>query len=265
MHATVDGRVMNWTEAGEKHGQVLFLLHGFPFNANMWQAQLEAVPARWRFIAPDLAGYGASEADGRPLTMDRFADDVVALAQHLGVQRAVFGGLSMGGYILFALMRRNPQLVRALVLSDTKAGADSPETRATRLKNADVIAANGTTSFVDEMVPKLLAPRTRRVAPAVESQLRTIMHAAPAATVAATLRGLAERPDSSGMLDRIEVPALLIVGAEDQITPPTEARFMARSIRGAVLIEIEDAGHVPNLEQPAVFNRALSSFLTSLA
>ena len=265
MRATINGREMSWTETGDRQGQPLFLLHGFPFNSTIWQPQLDAAPAGWRVIAPDLAGYGASVANGGPLTMDGFAEDVAALAQHLGIRRAVFAGLSMGGYILFALLRKHPQLVRALILSDTRTGADTPETRATRLKNATAVEAYGTATFVDEMVPKLLAARTRRVAPAVETQLRTIMSAASAETVAGTLRGLADRPDSSGILDRIDVPVLIIVGAEDVITPPTEARFMARIVRGANLIEIEDAGHLPNLEQPAVFNRAVSSFLSSLA
>ena len=163
---------MSWTETGAPQGQPLILLHGFPFNATVWQPQLDAAPAGWRVIAPDLAGYGASAANGGPLTMDAFADDVAALAQHLGIRSAVFGGLSMGGYILFALLRKQPQLVRALILSDTRAGADNPETRATRLKNATAVESNGTATFVDEMVPKLLSVRTRRIAPAVEMQLR---------------------------------------------------------------------------------------------
>ena len=266
MLETIDGRQFGWTETGAPRGQTLFLLHGFPFNAQQWKPQMQDAPAAWRVIAPDLPGFNESTTrNGDALTMDFFADRIAELARHLGITSAVFGGLSMGGYIVFALLRRHPKLVRALVLSDTRAGADTPEARIGRLRNAEKIEQTGTQAFIEDMLPKLLAPRTRRVAPAVETQLRAMMEAAPTPTVAGCLRGMAVRPDSSPMLERITVPTLIVCGVEDSITPPTEARFMARTIRGASLIEIEDAGHVSNLEQPDVFNRALNSFLTSLA
>ena len=266
MQADVAGTSLSWTEAGAADGQPLVLVHGFPFHAGMWRPQLAEPPAGWRVIAPDLRGFGASAAAAEPvLTMDRFADDIAALIDHLGLKRAVFGGLSMGGYILFALLRRRPDLVRALILSDTRAGADSAEARAGRLKSATQVEADGTSAFIEGMIPKLLSPRTLRIAPAVQDELRTIMRAAPPASVAATLRGLAERADSADTLAGINVPTLVLVGTEDAITPPTEARYIARTIRGATLFEIDDAGHVPNLEQPETFNRSLTTFLETVS
>ncbi|HUF50107.1 MAG TPA: alpha/beta fold hydrolase [Longimicrobiales bacterium] len=260
-----DGTRLSWTEAGSRDGAPLLLVHGFPFNRSMWRPQLQETVPGWRVIAPDLRGYGVSEAAGESvLTMDVFADDVAALADHLGIRSAVFGGLSMGGYILFALLRRRPQLVRGLILSDTRAGADSAEARATRLATAERVEEQGTASFIDDMIPKLLAARTRRVLPAVAAELRGIMAAATAASVAATLRGLAERADASAALNTVQVPALVVVGAADEITPPAEARLMTRALRSAELVEIPDAGHVPNLEQPDAFNRAVASFLSAL-
>ncbi|MGH7465836.1 MAG: alpha/beta fold hydrolase, partial [Longimicrobiales bacterium] len=150
--AVISGATLSWREAGEG-GDVLVLVHAFPFSSAMWRPQLEAPPAGWRVIAPDLRGFGGSgPVTGDRLPMDLLAQDVIALIRHLGVRRAVIGGLSMGGYVTFALLRHAPELVRGLVLSDTRAGADSVEGRQGRLKNAKHVQANGSAALIDAMV-----------------------------------------------------------------------------------------------------------------
>jgi pimeloyl-ACP methyl ester carboxylesterase len=261
--AVIDGATVSWREAGEGT-DVLVLIHGFPFSSAIWRPQLDAPPAGWRVIAPDLRGFGGSGPAGSRITMDGLARDVAALIRHVGARNAVIGGLSMGGYVAFGVIRCAPKLVRALVLSDTRATADSAEGRQGRLKNAKHVQANGTAALIDAMVPRLLHADTRAKLPHVEQELRAIMNASPAKSVVAALLGMAERPDSSPDLRSINVPTQVIVGENDEITPPGDAQLLVRAIRGARLEVIPNAAHLPNLEQPAAFNRVLASFLKDL-
>jgi pimeloyl-ACP methyl ester carboxylesterase len=258
------GQPASGAAAGKASDNVLLLVHGFPFHSGMWRPQLDQPPPGWRVIAPDLPGFGGSPLQQDTLTVDHAADVLAELLASLDVRRAVVCGLSMGGYITFALFRRHPGLVRALVLCDTKAGADGEAARKGRHAAVERVTAEGTEGFVNDMLPKLLSPHTRRRQPGVEEDLRAIMMAAPAESVAAALRGLAERPDSSALLQSMTVPVQVMVGSDDEITPVVEAQFLARGIPGAILTIVPDAGHVPNLENPASFNRTLHAFLGAL-
>jgi pimeloyl-ACP methyl ester carboxylesterase len=253
-------------EAGAADSRdVLLLVHGFPFHAGMWRPQLDAPPPGWRVIAPDLPGFGGSApVAAEALTMDDAADQLALLVNTLGLERVVLAGLSMGGYVSFALLRRYPALVRALVLCDTRAGVDTEETRRGRRQAAARVLSAGTAGFVGDMLPKLLSPASRQRRPGVEAEVRDIMDSAPAAAVAAALHGMADRQDSTPLLRAVTVPALVIVGADDGITPPAEAEGMARDIPGATLEVVPDAGHLPNLENPEAFDRALHRFLATL-
>lgn len=259
--AVIRGATLSWREVGEGD-DVLVLIHGFPFSSAIWRPQLDAPPPGWRVIAPDLRGFGGSgPLTANRLPMDLLAQDVAALVAHLGVRGAVICGHSMGGYVAFALMRRAAGMVRGLVLSDTRATADSAEGRQGRLKNAKHVHAHGTAALIDAMVPRLLAPQTRANLPHVEQELRAVMKAAAAPAVVAALLGMAERPDSTPQLRSINVPTQLIVGAHDEITPPGDARLLARAIPGAQIEIMENAAHLPSLEQPTAFNAVLVSFL----
>lgn len=244
-------------------GNVVVLIHGFPLHAAMWQPQLDSPPPGWRLVAPDLRGFGSSAAAAGVdrLTMDMLADDVAAQLRAAGIGSAVVCGLSMGGYITFALLRRAPELVRALVLCSTRAGADSDDARKARIDNARRTRDEGTGFLIDDMLPKLLAGTTRLRRPELEAEVRQILRAAPPDSVAAALLGMAEREDSTGMLPSIGVPTLIIVGADDAVAPPAAAREMKDAIPGARLEIIDDAAHLPNLERPDAFNRILAEFL----
>lgn len=263
MQAHLDGGRLSWSEAGGRSENVVLLVHGFPFNSAMWAPQLEDPPPRWRLIAPDLRGFGASEASADLQTMDGYAQDLFTLLTHLGVREAVLCGLSMGGYAIFAFLRRHLRMARGLVLCDTRAEADTAEARAGRKELALRVRQHGTGAVVENMLPRLLS-RTSFQTP-VETRVRQMMESSPPESVVSALRAMATRPDSTSLLRHLGVlPTQVIVGADDTLTPPGEARLMARAIPGSFIEVIPQAGHVPNLEQPRAFNAVLHRFLEGL-
>lgn len=252
-------------ERGADGGDVLVLVHGHPFDRSMWRPQIEtfAGPAR-RVVAPDLRGYGGSTVIPGTTTLTTFAWDIAALLDRLGVGRVVLGGLSMGGQIVLEFYRLFPQRVRALVLADTFAAAETESGKVARNAMADRLSREGMGPYADEVLDKMVAPHTIEALPAVTGYVREMMRGAPPEGAAAALRGRAERPDYVGMLGRVEVPALVVVGSEDAYTPVADARVMSEGIPDATLAVIEGAGHLPNLERRAEFDAALGAFLGSL-
>jgi pimeloyl-ACP methyl ester carboxylesterase len=196
--------------------------------------------------------------------MELFARDLAALLDHIEVDKVVVCGLSMGGYVTFEFWRLFPERVRALVLCDTRAGPDTQDARQGRERLAERVLQEGSAPVIDSLLPRLVSRSTRAERPGVIEQVRAMMKETPPETMARALRGMATRPDSEPLLRTIGVPALIIVGAEDAITNRGQAEFLARGIRGARLETIDDAGHVPNLEQVETFNRALHAFLAGL-
>ena len=245
-------------------GPTVLLLHGYPFNRSMWRGQVDLLSDRFRVITPDLRGLGETTATDEPATMSEMADDLAALLDELDIERVALGGLSMGGYVSFAFYRRYPLRVRALVLADTRPQADTDEARENRERQALKAMEEGMGTIVDAMLPKLLAPATLSARKDVVERVREMMLKTDARGAAAALRGMAERPDQTYLLPRILAPTLVMVGSEDQITPPADAELMRREIRGSRLGIIEGAGHVSNLEQPAQFNEHLREFLDAL-
>jgi pimeloyl-ACP methyl ester carboxylesterase len=242
------------------------LLHGFPLGANMWEPQMRAIPAGWRLITLDLRGFGGStDADSiAAVSMDDYAGDVTDLLGELGVEKAVIGGLSMGGYVAFALWHSAPHLVEALVLADTRAGADSPEGRANRRSMLAVVDREGPSGVAREMMPKLIGATTKDTNASVEPTVRRLIKQQSPVGVRCAILRMMHRPDSTPLLSSITVPTLIVVGSEDELTPVAESQKMADAIPGAKLVIIPAAGHLSNLEQPEAFNAALNGFLASL-
>jgi pimeloyl-ACP methyl ester carboxylesterase len=232
----------------------------------MWREQAEALGATWRVIAPDLRGMGETPlGDGGTATMEEMAEDLAALLDALNVERAVLGGLSMGGYVAFEFFRRFRERVRALVLADTRPQADTEDGRRTREETARKVLREGTQTLVDSMLPKLLSASTREGRPDVVERVRAMMLAVRPEGAAAALRGMAARRDQTELLPRIDVPTLILVGAEDTITPPSDSEAMAAKIKGARLVRVEGAAHLSNVERPGEFNRALVDFVGGLS
>jgi pimeloyl-ACP methyl ester carboxylesterase len=263
MRARIDGVEIEYEEAGS--GPALILLHAFPLGLFMWEPQVEALAATHRVVRFDARGFGGSGLGEGPLTMERIADDAARLLDLLGVERAVVGGCSMGGYAALAFVRRHPQRLAGLVLQDTRATADTAEARASRAALAEKVLAEGAGAAVEAFLPKLLGDTTRRERPELVADLERRIRATSPAAIAAALHGLAARADSRETLPTIGVPALVLVGAEDVLTPPSESTTMAAAIPRARLDVIPGAGHIANLESPAATNAALRAFLASLA
>ncbi len=244
-------------------GLPVVLLHGYPFNRSMWREQAEALSTNFRFITPDLRGHGES-GEAATATMPDMAEDIAALLDELHIERSVICGLSMGGYVALAFYQLFPARVRALVLADTKAQADTQEAREVREQQALTALREGMEPIADAMLPKLLAPETFDEQPETVARVREMILSTKPAGAAAAQRGMAAREDRTEMLSRIEVPTLILVGSEDAITPPALSAEMQRGIHGSRLQLINGAGHVSNLERPAEFTGALKSFLSEL-
>lgn len=227
----------------------------------MWRSQLDRVPDGWWFVAPDLRGFGAGGAVPPSLTVDEYARDVLALMTALGIETAVIGGLSMGGYVTFALFRQAPDRFDGVILADTKASADTAEGRAGRLAMSETLRTRGVGAVVDGLLPKLVGETTRRERPEVMAHTRQLMEANQPGAIDAALHALITRPDSTPDLARISCPTLVIVGQEDTVTPAADAELLARSIPGTELVVLPRVGHLSNLEAPDDFSSALTRFL----
>jgi 3-oxoadipate enol-lactonase len=246
-------------------GPAVLLVHAFPLGLTMWEPQAAWLADAYQVVRFDARGFGGSPPGDGLLTMERIADDAVAILDHVGLPSATVCGLSMGGYAAFALVRRHPERLRALVLADTRSGADSPEARATRAAQAERVRRDGAASIADAVLPKLLGATSHRDRPELVARVRQAIEANPPQGIADALAGLAARADSTPILREIRVPTLVMVGEEDAITPRAEAEALHRGIAGSRLAIVPQAGHLSNMENPGEFNRQLRSFLAGLS
>ena len=266
-NVTIEGTMLHYREVGEAGGPPVVLLHAFPLHSGMWQPQFEALAGRRRLIAPDLKGFGGSDAPDDPgqYSMEGYADELAGLLDHLGVERVVLGGLSLGGYVAFAFVRRHRARVAALVLADTRAEADTPEVRDRRDKQLRQLAEEGTDPVIEAQLAALLSDHTRQHRPDVVEQARGLMAANPAAGFVGALEAMKRRPDVSDELAAIDVPTLVVVGEDDKVSPVEVAESMASRIPQARLVVVPDAGHLSSLEAPEAFNEALADFLDEVS
>ncbi len=261
---TVNGTKISYSDTGGD-GPPVLLLHAFPLNSAQWDSQVEALKDRYRLIAPDLRGFGGSDAPDDPnaYSMDTFADDANAVLGDLGLERVTLVGLSIGGYIAFAFWRRYRDKVNALVLADTKAEADPPEGKEKRRKQQEQVRSEGTAGLIEALTGALISETTRTSKPDVVDRVRKLMDNPPAGFIGA-LEAMKDRPDSSGDLASIDVPTLVVVGEADGVTPPEAARSLHERIGGSRLVVIPEVGHLSNIESPEAFTSALSEFLGEL-
>jgi 3-oxoadipate enol-lactonase len=242
------------------------LVHAFPLNSQMWAPQTENLSERHKFIAIDLMGFGSSDAPEGLFrySMDAFADQVKAALDDSGVERVVLCGLSMGGYVSFAFWRRHAHTLAALVLADTKAEADDDAARERRTVQQSRVADEGIDGVADALISgPLLSDATRSAKPDVVDHVRRLAKN-PAAGYIGALHALKNRPDSTPDLAGIDVPALVVVGEDDTLTPPAAAESMHSRLPASRLAVIPEAGHLSSLEAPVAFNAALTDFLGEL-
>ncbi|TWT96869.1 3-oxoadipate enol-lactonase 2 [Botrimarina colliarenosi] len=245
----------------------LLLVHGFPLSHAMWRRQIESLAGECRVVAPDLRGYGDTPlgdwpVEGEPPRLDRYAEDLAALIEHLKSDGpVVLVGFSMGGYIALAMERNHAAAYDALVLMDTRAAADDETARATRHKMADNVGEWGAGRVAELMRPKLFANETPE---AIVQETVALIAATDPAAIAASQRAMAARPDSTPLLASITKPTLVVVGEHDALSPPAEMRQIADAIPSARFVEIAGAGHMAPVERPEAVNAALAEFAQSL-
>lgn len=259
--ATINGTSINYVDTGGD-GRPVVLLHAFPLNSGQWEQQIDTLSGSFRFIAPDLKGFGGSDApeDESGYSMDDYAESVAGLLDELGLKNVTLVGLSMGGYIAFAFLRRHRDRVTALVLADTRAEADPPEGKEKRSKQQEMVRSEGTAGLIDALTGALIAEATLSGKPDVVDRLRKLMDNPPAGFIGG-LEAMKNRPDSTGDLASIDVPTLVIVGESDGVTPPDASRTIHEAVAGSKLVVLPEAGHLSNLEAPKEFTEALREFL----
>lgn len=259
---TIGSHTIGYTDIGQ--GPPLVLIHGHPFNRSMWDAQTQALAARYRIIAPDLRGYGESSVTPGNVTLGDHARDIADLLDALQIQRAPIGGLSMGGQIVLEFYWSYPERVSALLLADTFAQLDAPEQRQARFTMADRLEREGMSGYAQEVLPKMIAPTTIQDQPQVAAHVLRMMRETQPAGAAASLRGRAERRDFTPLLQQIAVPTCIVVGEDDVFTPVSNAQLMRQAIPRSQMHIIPRSGHMPNLEQPEQFNALLCDWLDTL-
>ncbi len=247
-----------------EQGPPVVLIHAFPANHEMWLPAAEMLCTHYRLILPDVRGHGDSGPGAGPATMEKHAADLARICDEADVKRAVFAGISIGGYILFEFWRRHRDRVRALILCDTKAQADAEEARKIRLQAAEDVVKRGPEPFIEAMLPKLLGKTTQAARPDLVAEARRMMMKMTAKGIAAVQRGMAERPDSLPTLKTIKVPTLILVGDEDNLTTVADAQLMQKNISGSQLRVIPKGGHYSPFERHEAAGHEIRRFLDAL-
>tara|TARA_R110002111_G_scaffold259308_1_gene329287 strand:- start:91051 stop:91857 length:807 start_codon:yes stop_codon:yes gene_type:complete len=245
-------------------GPPLLFVHGFPLNSRMWQAQIEWFKKEFTVLIPDLRGFGASDVTRGTVTMEQHAHDLNTLLDELKLaEPVIFCGLSMGGYIAWEFWNHFPQRLRAFILCDTRSESDSEEGVNNRLKMVDLVLKHGPESISSSMIPNLISETSQLNQPEVSKSLIEMIESTDREGIAASQRGMAVRKDFTDQLIDIKVPALLIVGSEDQLTPPAVMKNMSSRLPHAKYLEVPDAGHMSPMEAPDIVNQAMEDFLVS--
>ena len=246
-------------------GPPVVLLHPFPANHEIWLPAAAALSSQYRLVLPDLRGHGDSEAGQGPATMAKHAADIAHICDEEGIGRAVFAGVSIGGYILFEFWRRYLGRVAALVLADTRAQGETPESRANRLKSAADVLERGTEPFIDTMIPRLLGKTTIESRPDLVAKTRQMMLKMSPQDINLVQQGMADRPDSVPTLRTMNVPTLVLVGGEDIVSPIADAELMRQSIPGAEMKVVDRGGHYAVFEQAEEAGRILRRFVDGVS
>ncbi len=260
MKINVAGAEIAYEERGT--GRPLLLLHGFPFNRQMWKLQLAGLATTCRVITPDLRGFG--ESSGTLSTLEDLAEDIHALIDHLALPSVILGGFSMGGYVLLRYLARHADRVSAVLLVSTRAEADLPEGRARRYATIERIQKEGPKGYLAEFLRTVVSPQTFESEPDLVAKVRRLMDASRSESLVGALKAMADRPDSSPVLATITVPTWIVAGSDDKIIPVDVARKMQAAIKGAKSVILPGAGHMVNIEQAERFTSTIREFLVGL-
>ncbi|MBK6343903.1 MAG: alpha/beta fold hydrolase [Flavobacteriales bacterium] len=244
----------------------LILIHGFPLDGSFWQPQVEGLSSVAEVLAPDLRGFGTDRRElPSAMSMEAYADDLRALLDGRGIERAVLCGLSMGGYVAMAFAEQWPERVQGLILCNTRSNADTDAGKTAREQTALDALDKGAAVIARAMIPKVLSERTRREQPDATARVEAIMASQRPEAIAAASRGMALRADRTHVLRNFNGPALIITGSDDALMPLPTSEAMHAALPGSRLIVIEGAAHLSSVEAPEQFNAEVSLFLKQLA
>jgi 3-oxoadipate enol-lactonase len=252
---------LHYAEAGRESPVVL--LHGFPLSSAIWQEQQRSLSDKFRVITPDLRGHGNSPAPSGAYTMEGMAQDVLALLDSLGITKAAILGHSMGGYIALTALKLAPERFAALGLIASQAGADTEDARQNRYRLAERVAKEGSKVVAEAMIARLFSPDLPADSPII-AQVHEVMRNTQPAGIIGSLHAMALRPDSTELLRNASLPILLLAGARDQIVPQERTKALAAILPKAKLVTMDQAGHMPMLEQPEATTTALRQFLNGI-
>jgi len=238
----------------------LLVLHAFPLDSDMWDQQVTTLSSdTLPVVAVDLPGFGRSAQAEPEGWMDNAADHADAALGGTGIDRVVVCGLSMGGYVALAYLRRHREKVAGLILANTRADADDDAAKERRQGLADRLRSEG--NFLADSPPPLLSDNA---SPEVRERVSTIIRRQDPEGIARGSLAMAHRADSRGDLAGIDVPTLIITSSADSLISPDLSKEMADAIPNARLETIEGAGHLSNLEKPDEFNTLVESFIKQI-
>lgn len=259
MKAALNGAQIEFVDAGR--GAPVVFVHAFPLSRRMWEPQIDWLKEGFRAIAYDIRGFGQSEVGDGQYTMELFAEDLIALLDHLKIEKAVLCGLSMGGYIVLRAAEKNPDRVSGLILADTKAEADTNEARLKRAAAVKAVKKDGAAAFAETFARTVFTPRTLSAGSPVVETVKAVIRSTSPLGICGALLAMAGRTDAAAFLPTISVPTLILVGEHDALTPPANAKALRNAIPGSELKILPEAAHLSSLENPAVFNQHLLDFL----
>ncbi|MCD6066686.1 MAG: 3-oxoadipate enol-lactonase [Bacteroidetes bacterium] len=261
LKATLNKLTVRYSDQGPDNAPVVIFIHGFPFNRSMWDLQVKDLQDRFRVVTYDVRGHGDSETGEEEFSIDLFSKDLLALMDFLKIPQAIICGLSMGGYIALQTVVEHPGRIAGLILCDTQCTADTPEIIEKRMATIEAIRLKGVETYAEDSIKKLFAPQSLKTKQSNVAYVKQMILDTDEETLYNTLHALARRRETCDQLHLIKVPVLVLVGAEDKITPPSSAMMLHHGIKNAGLEIIEDAGHVSNIEQPEVFNEKMEKFM----
>ncbi len=252
-----------FSSAGNPNNVPLILLHAFPLDRQMWRHQLDGLSENAYVLAPDLPGFGDSPLSDTPGSMADYVKQIITFMDEQNIEQALIGGCSMGGYILFEFWRTMPRRIMGLMLCNTKAEADTGEQMNNRFKMAETVRNEGVDLLVGTMPEKLLGKTTQSKNYELVKEIEESIESTNQEGIVQAQIAMASRPGSLVTLESIVAPTLIIVGEEDELTPPSAAEVMHQRIPTADLVIVNNAGHLSPIEQPNIVNAAILNFLQS--
>ncbi len=261
---TVNNLTVSYIDEGPINSPTIILIHGFPLNKAMWEKQIEILKENYRVIAYDIRGHGNTDAGSDNFSIELFVNDLLGLMDSLKIDKTILCGFSMGGYIALNAIENYPERFNALLLCDTNCTDDKPEAKEKRMKAIESIKEKGLEQYAEESLKKLFAPISFSKHIEEIAIVREMIMKTSRQSLFKTLHALAERKETCTRLNEIKVPVLIMVGKEDEITPPEVALLMHEKIKGSIIQIIDHAGHLSNMENSGEFNNQLTGFLSLL-